>query len=187
MIGIDLSDDMLSIAMEKATNENLDIRFIRQDMTAFELYGSVDAIICTLDSVNYITSPAKLQKMFELAKYYLNPNGILIFDISSEHKLTNILGNNSFINDLDDVFFTWENEYNLKTKICKFFLTFFIKNGAKYERIDEVQSQRVYKASDINKYLEKSGLKAVGFFDSLSFNKPTEFSERLFFVAKEFC
>ena len=187
MIGIDLSEDMLSIAMEKATNENLDIRFIRQDMTSFELYGSVDAIICTLDAVNYITSPAKLQKMFELVKYYLNPNGIFIFDISSEHKLTNILGNNSFINDLGDIFYTWENEYNLRTKICKFFLTFFIKNGAKYERIDEVQSQRIYKTSDIDKYLKKSGLKAVGCFDSLSFKKPAEFSERVFFVAKEFC
>jgi len=187
MIGIDLSEDMLSIAAEKAMEDNLDIRFIKQDMTSFELYGTVDAIICTLDAVNYITSPLKLQKMFDLAKYYLNPNGIFIFDISSVHKLTNILGNNSFINDSGDIFYTWENEYNTRTKICKFFLTFFIKYGTKYERIDEVQSQRAYKVSDIYKYLDKSGFGIVDCFDGLSFNKSAEFSERLFFVAKELC
>ena len=47
MIGVDMSEEMLNIAADKAREKNLDILFLNQDMTDFELYGTVDAILCS--------------------------------------------------------------------------------------------------------------------------------------------
>ena len=85
MIGIDLSEDMLNIAREKCEGQN--VLLLNQDMTDFELYGTVDAFICTLDSVNYLTEDGDLDRMLELCRLYLNTGGLLIFDINTEHKI----------------------------------------------------------------------------------------------------
>ena len=113
MIGVDISPDMLNVAREKATEEGLDVLYLCQDIREFELYGTVDAIICTLDVLNYITDPDDLKQVFRLVRNYLNPDGIFIFDINTEHKLKNTLGNNTFITDEEGVFYSWENEYSL--------------------------------------------------------------------------
>lgn len=185
MIGLDSSADMLCVAEQK--RGSLPIQYIRQDMTEFELYGTVDAIICTLDGVNYITDEEKLANLFKLAKNYLNPNGLFIFDVNSEYKISEILGNKSFIYDFDNIFYTWENVYNAKNKICSFELTFFVKNGVKYERIDEKHTQRAYSQAKLEQLVGGSNLTVVGCFDELSFDKPKELSERLMFVCKNIC
>lgn len=96
MIGLDLSVDMLSRAAEKSRDQGVDILFINQDMRDFELYGTVDAVICMLDSINYITDKTDLDRVFQLVHMYLNPGGLFIFDINSEYKLSHILGRISF-------------------------------------------------------------------------------------------
>lgn len=104
MIGVDLSPDMLNVARDKALEENLDVLYLCQDIREFELYGTVDAIICTLDVLNYITKPEDLRLVFSLVKNYLNPDGIFIFDINTEYKLKNVLGNNTFVYDENGIF-----------------------------------------------------------------------------------
>ena len=91
MIGVDMSGEMLNIAADKARAKNLDILFLNQDMTEFELYGTVDAIVCSLDGVNYLTEDWQLEQLFALVKNYLNPDGIFIFDINSKYKLSKVL------------------------------------------------------------------------------------------------
>ena len=83
MIGVDLSEEMLGIAADKAREKNLDILFLNQDMTEFELYGTVDAAVCALDGVNYLTEDGDLAALFSLIKNYLNPGGVFVFDIKS--------------------------------------------------------------------------------------------------------
>lgn len=90
MIGLDLSAEMLQQGMEKAKAENLDILFLNQDMTEFELYGTVDAMVCALDGVNYLTQDGDLTKLLRLLHYYLNPGGILIFDINTPYKIRSL-------------------------------------------------------------------------------------------------
>jgi len=185
MIGLDKSSDMLSMAAQK--KGNLPICYTCQDMTDFELYGTVDAVICTLDSINYVTNTAKLKKTFKLIKNYLNPGGLLIFDINSEYKIANLLKNNTFVSDTGKIFYSWENVYNPKTKICTYKLTFFIKNGEKYYRINELQKQRAYDLDTINKMLADANLSVLGCFDGLTFNKPSKKSERQMFICKNIC
>jgi SAM-dependent methyltransferase len=183
MIGIDSSTDMLSVAASKS--EGLPIQYVCQDMSAFELYGNVDAVICTLDCINYLTKNRDVLKTFRLVEKYLYPNGLFIFDINSQYKIENILGNQCYITDLDDVFYTWENFYNEESRICSYNLTFFVKNGEKYNRVDEYQEQKAYLQDEIEDLIKKAGLSLLGCFDGLSFNKSSEKSERLMFVCKK--
>ena len=91
MIGIDLSCEMLNFAREKAQDRKQNILFLNQDMTDFELYGTVDAIVCALDGVNYLTKKNALDKLFSLVQNYLNPGGIMIFDINSEYPSASVV------------------------------------------------------------------------------------------------
>lgn len=183
MIGVDLSSDMLNVAREKACEDNLDVLYLCQDIREFELYGTVDAIICTLDVLNYITNPDDLKQVFSLVKNYLNPDGIFIFDINTEHKLKNILGNNTFINEENGIFYTWENEYSENTSYQ--YLTFFAEteNGL-YERFDENHIQRAYTTEEIKSRLLQNNMTLDAVYRLFSFQKPDEKCEKTIFVSK---
>ncbi|MBQ3109985.1 MAG: class I SAM-dependent methyltransferase [Clostridia bacterium] len=185
VIGVDSSVDMLEVAREKATKEERSILFLNQDMTAFELYGTVATVVSTLDCVNYITDEKALLEVFKLVNNYLDPNGLFIFDINSEYKLEHILGDNTYVSDDEDIFYSWQNSYDRKKKICTFDLTFFEKDEDVYYRYDETHYERAYSVEEIKDLLTKAGLEVVGVYDNLSFNAPGEKSERIFFVAKE--
>ena len=183
MTGIDLSEDMLMVAREKS--EGLDILYLNQDMCQFELYGTVDFIVSSLDCINYITDKRNLLKVMKLANNYLNPGGLFIFDINTRHKLENVIGNNTFILENDDVFCSWQNEYDKKRRICDFYLTFFMKNGEEYTRFDEEHSERAYEIDEIKSLIESSGMRLLKVYHDLSFENPGKNSERVFFVAQE--
>lgn len=185
MIGVDISEEMLGIAADKARAGNLDILFLNQDMTKFELYGTVDAAICALDGVNYLTQDGELLKMLALIKNYLNPGGIFIFDINSGHKLKNILGDNTFVYDEQDIYCVWSNSYDEDERICSFTLDFFKReNGGLYQRFEEYQEERAYSITEIKNAAESVGLTLYGCFDDRSFNTASDTSERIFFVLK---
>lgn len=183
MIGVDSSCDMLSVAREKASAKGLDVLYLCQDIREFELYGTVDAIICTLDVLNYITNPKELSKVFALVKNYLNPGGVFIFDLNTEYKLAEILGNNTFVNDENGVFYVWENEYS--EKISRQYLTFFSEgeNGL-YTRFDETHIQRAYSMDEILDFLGKNGLSAEGEYEVLTFEKPCKNVEKTVVLSK---
>jgi len=179
VIALDSSEQMLDVAREKCEN----ILFLNQDMTEFELYGTVDAIVCVLDGINYITDKRKLMKLFKLCHNYLNYGGLLIFDINSEYKLKNIIGNNTFVNDTEDIFYVWENEL-FKDKV-NFYLTFFIKDKDSYKRFDEVHTERIYKEKELCDMLKKADFDVSGVYADFDVKKPNKQSQRLFICAQK--
>lgn len=183
MTGVDFSEEMLMVAREKSAGQ--DILYLNQDMTEFELYGTVDFIVSSLDCINYITDKRELLKVFKLVNNYLDPGGLFIFDINTLYKLENILGNNTFVIEDDNVFCSWQNEFDKKKKLCSFYLTFFCKNGDAYRRFDEVHCERAYEIEEIKALIEKSGMRLLGVYDNLSFDVPRKNSERIFFAAQE--
>lgn len=183
MTGVDLSEDMLMVAREKS--EGMDILYLNQDMCSFELYGTVDFIISSLDCMNYITDKRDLLKVMKLANNYLNPGGLFIFDINTRHKLENVIGNNTFILENDSIFCSWQNEYDKRRRICDFYLTFFCENEGAYTRFDEHHSERAYETEEIKSLIESSGMRLLKVYDDLSFENPGKRSERIFFVAQE--
>ncbi len=186
MIGVDLSGEMLDIASEKARDENLDILFLNQDMTEFELYGTVDAIVCSLDGVNYLTCDGEVERLFALVKNYLNPNGIFIFDINSEYKLKHILGDNTFVYDEEDVYCVWDNSYDDEDKICGFSLDFFIeKESGTYVRRSEYQEERAYSVDELKNAAEEAGLTFCGAYADRTFDDVKNDTERIFIILKK--
>ncbi len=183
MLALDLSCEMLNIARNKAYDEDLNIMFLNQDMTEFELYGTVDAIICALDGVNYLTEKGDLDKLFALVKNYLNPGGIMIFDINSEYKLSEILGNNTFVYEDDELYYVWRNNYSPETRVCEFGLNFFVENeDGTYDRFDEFQEEMAYSIDDITTAVQGAGLVCEGFYKPFTFTTASDTDERIFFV-----
>lgn len=183
MIGLDLSCEMLNIARDKAQNEGLDILFLNQDMCEMELYGTVDAAVCALDGVNYITDKKDLEKFFALINNYLNPGGVFIFDINSVHKLRDILGGNTFVNEEDGIFYVWQSEFSEETRVCDFVLSFFVENDdGSYTRFDEFQQERAYAIEEIKKTATAKGLDVTGVYKDFGFLTAEDSDERIFFV-----
>lgn len=183
MTGVDLSEDMLMVAREKS--EGMDILYLHQDMTEFELYGTVDFIVSSLDCINYITDKRDLQRVMKLANNYLEPGGLFIFDINTRYKLENVIGDNTFILEDDDCFCSWQNEYDKRRKLSDFYLTFFMKDGENYTRFDEHHTERAYEIEEIKSLIESSGMRLLKVYHNLSFENPKKNSERVFFVAQE--
>ena len=187
MIGIDISEEMLLEAKEKAFDEGLEILYLLQDMTEFELFGTVDVIISTCDSMNYITEKEDLFKVFKLVNNYLDPKGLFIFDLNTEYKFKNILGENSFSQTDEDAAYIWENTYDGESKINEYYVNFFVKDEETglYDRIEECHYEKAYDIEEIKELINKSGMDFVAAFDAFTFNEPNEKSERICIVAME--
>lgn len=191
MIGADISEDMLSMAMDKAYDrEASGILFIKQDMRSFELYGTVGAVTCCLDSVNYLTEDGDLEKCFSTVHNYLDPDGLFIFDVNTPYKFKNIYGNNSYIfedNDADGrgAFCGWQNYYDEDTKLCNFYLSVFTEeeNGV-YSRSDETQTERCFDLNELKAAISRSGFEFIGVYGDYNFSAPQENCERWYIVAK---
>ena len=185
MIGIDLSADMLACAKAKAVEQGKDILFLNQDMTDFELYGTVDAIVCLIDSINYITYKKDLKRLFKLARNYLNPGGLFIFDINSEYKLEEVLGSNVYQRVEEDIAYIWQNSYDRAHRLCRFDLTIFAGRGRSCARFDEIHYERAYSTEEMEKLIADSGLRLCSVFGELSTRKPGKKCERIFFVSEK--
>lgn len=186
MTGVDLSEDMLALAAQKAFEQGLNILFINGDMTEFTAAAYADAAVCALDGVNYLTNDGDLERLFCRVAEYLNKGGIFIFDLNSEYKMKNILDENSFVYDDDDAYCVWSNSYVEEDKICSFYIDFFIKskNGL-YRRGEEYQEERAFSPDEIKAAACAAGLELAGCFDDRTLNAPHEESERIFYVLKK--
>ncbi len=188
-IAVDLSAEMLSLAKQKADKEKLDILFLNQDMSEFELYGTVDLVVCCLDSINYLTSPSKVVSCFSAVNNYLNPGGYFVFDINSEYKFKHVYADNAYVFESDKVFCTWQNYYNPTSRICDFYLDFFVEQNGVYKRYGETQRERCYTLRQMLSYLKKSGLELKGVYTDFSFTpadeKNQENAERFYIICQK--
>ena len=183
MTGVDISEEMLNIAREKS--DGLDILYLNQSLTKLDLYGSMGAFLCMIDGFNYILSPKQLENIFKRLKTcFMDPDALLIFDISSRHKLKNIIGNNTFIHSQKDVFYSWQNRYIENKNISDMMLTFFTKGKHGYHRFEERHLQRAYSEKEIKYLLKKAGFKEINAYNELTFDSATPESERIVFVAR---
>lgn len=189
MIGLDLSCEMLNIARDKAAADGLDILFLNQDMCEMELYGTVDAIVCALDGLNYITDPEDLRQVFKLAENYLNPGGVMVFDVNTEHKLRDVLGGNTYVSEEQGIYYVWQSEFFDDTKICEFELNFFCEQAdGTYVRFDEFQEERAYSPEEISEMAKAVGLEVTGIYKPFEFLTFSDKEERIFFViSKKMC
>lgn len=183
VVGVDLSEDMLFVAREKARKSGLRVSYVCQDMAELTLHRPVDAILCMCDGFNYILYEKKLkQTMLRIARY-LKPGGILVFDISSYYKLSSILGNHTMADDDEQISFIWMNHFDRETSLLEMNLTFFEKQGSLYKRSNETHWQRAYYAEEMIDLLKECGFTDIASYSSNDLNPPGKRSQRIFFSA----
>ena len=187
MIGIDNSEEMLEIAMEKRADSGLDILYLLQDMREFELYGTVKAIVSICDSVNYITEDEDLVEVFRLVNNYLDPKGVFIFDFNTVYKYREILGDQTIAEDREDCSFIWDNYYYEDERINEYELSLFIReeDSELYRKYQETHLQKAYDLETIQRLIKKSGLEYITAYDAFTKDAPTEESERIYVIARE--
>ena len=156
---------MLAIAKEKLSKQqSKEVLFLDQDMTQFELYGTVDAIICLCDGMNYITHKSDLLKIFKIAKNYLNPNGLFIFDMKTQYNYEQI-STQTFAQTEENAAYIWENYYDKKRRLNEYAVTFFIEQNGSYKRFEEIHYQRAYSIEEITQLAAKSTLNTLKILD----------------------
>lgn len=203
MIGVDNSEDMLELAMEKRMASGHDILYLLQDMREFELYGTVRAVVSVCDSVNYITEPEELAGVFRLVNNYLDPGGIFIFDFNTEYKYREVMGDCTIAEDRGPCSFIWDNCYYEEERINEYDLTLFIRegtapgqnegaeeddteeNGALYRKYTETHFQRGYTLEEIRELLSSAGLIFQAAYDMDTREAAGEKSERVCVIARE--
>lgn len=185
VIGVDNSEDMLSIALDKKFDSGLPIQYLCQDMCELDMYGTIDVTICALDSLNHLADINSVKRAIKRVSLFSNPNGLFIFDINTIYKHKNILGNNTFIYDTDEVFCVWQNTYNEKDNSVLIELNFFEKDEDVYIRYDESFTEKAYDVGVIKQICENAGLEIINIFDYMTENPPREDSEKLTFVTRK--
>ena len=187
MIGVDNSEEMLEIAMEKRAESGRDILYLLQDMREFELYGTVRAVVSICDSLNYITEEEELEEVFRLVNNYLDPEGVFIFDFNTVYKYREILGDQTIAESREECSFIWDNYYYEEEQINEYELSLFLQEeGNLYRKYVETHYQKGYELETIKNLLEKSGMKFVTAYDAFTKNPPTKESERIYVVAREY-
>lgn len=193
MIGVDNSEEMLNIAMEKKQNTNFDILYLLQDMREFELYGTVKAVVSICDSLNYITEEEDLKEVFTLVNNYLDTKGIFVFDFNTVYKYKEVMGDCTIAETREECSFIWDNYYYEEEKINEYELTVFVQDKEwkkscgedVYRKFKEVHYQKGYTLKEMKMLLEASGMEFVTAYDAFTKESPHDKSERIYVVARE--
>lgn len=186
VIGIDSSPEMLMVAQDHAYDESLDILYLMQDMSQFEI-GQEMALICSCcDSMNYLLEDEQIKSTFQRVSDSLEPGGLFIFDMNTEYKYKEILGDRVFADQTENAAYIWENYYDKDEKINEYEVSFFIKGeDERYDRTVENHYQRAYSKEKITTWLDEAGLKLIDVYDNYTKKPVSETTQRMTFTAKK--
>ena len=189
MIGIDNSEDMLEIALEKKVEKGQNILYLCQDMRSFELYGTCRAIVSRCDAVNYLTGTDELLSLFRLVNNYLDPEGIFVFDCNTVHKYETVLADNTIAENRELGSFIWENSYDPDTRINEYDLTLYIREekeaDPRFRRFTETHFQRAYTIEELKTAAAAAGLLWLDCVDADTMVIPDRGTERLLITLGE--
>lgn len=186
VIGIDYSPEMLMVAQDHAYDEDVDILYLMQDMSEFEI-GQEVALICSCcDSMNYLLEEEQIKSTFERVYASLEVGGLFIFDMNTAYKYKEVLGDQVFADQTENAAYIWENYYDEEEKINEYEVSFFIKDeDDRYERTVENHFQRAYSKEEIISWLDEAGLKLIDVYDNYTKHPVSEMTQRMTFTAKK--
>lgn len=153
--GVDISEEMLAIAAQKTREEGLNITYVCQDVRAFRPMGKLDFITALTDCFNYVPA-IDLKKTFKKLAAALKKGGVLMFDVSSEYKLMNVIGNNMFGEDGEDFSYLWFNR-TFDGGVEMDISLFTRAEGGLYEKREEHHVQYAHKTELLTQLLQEAG------------------------------
>lgn len=185
VIGVDISEEMLTVARQKSDEQGNNILYVCQDASKLDLCDKVDCAICCLDSLNHIIDYEKFYKAIERVSMYLRDNGLFIFDLNTVYKHREVLGNNTFVMDEEGIYCVWQNFFNPEDNTVDIQLDFFEEDGENYKRFSEDITERAYTESEISAALQKAGLEILAVYGDMTYEKPKENCERAVYVTRK--
>ena len=159
--------------------------FLCQSMDRLDLYGTIDACVCCLDSVNYVTDPRQL-KAFARVWLFLMPGGLFLFDINTPSKLRGLDGQ-VFLDETEDTYCVWRAEYEKRGRICSYFMDIFRLDPGSglWERGEELHRERAYEPEELTAFRREAGFRDIRQYGNLKLRPPREGEDRIFFVARK--
>ncbi len=184
VIGVDLSEEMLTVAQQKACELQNQPRFVCQPLQELRLPRAVDLAVCALDSLDYITDPADCAEAIRRVYKALNPGGIFIFDVNTPEKLRAMDGQ-VFLDEDDDVYCVWRGEFDEKTNICSYGMDLFQRRGNLWERSFEEHREYAYSREQLVGYLKAAGFTHIRVCGDRKFTEPEAGEQRIYIKARK--
>ena len=184
VIGVDMSEEMLTVASQKAGDIHPAPWFICQSLQELRLPKAVDLAVCALDSLDYITDPADCREAIRRTYKYLNPGGIFIFDVNTPEKLRAMDGQ-VFLDEDNDVYCVWRGEFDEETNICSYGMDLFQRRGNLWERSFEEHCEYAYSADQLVGYLKAAGFTHIRVYGDRRLEAPAEGEQRIYIKARK--
>ena len=185
VIGVDSSVGMLNAAQQKMFESGKRILLLNQNMQEIDLYGTIDCAVCVLDGINHLANENEVKQTFAKVSLFMNKGGAFAFDVNTIYKHKNVLADNVFVYEPENVYCVWQNNYNEKDNSVDISLDFFEEEDGVYYRSSENFTEKAYELSDIRNWLEESGFEVVGVYDDMTTDDVKPDSERAVFLARK--
>ena len=184
VLGVDMSEEMLTVAFQRAQEQDRMPMFICQMLQELQLPKAVDMAVCALDGLDYILDPADCKKAIGRVYKALNPGGIFIFDVNTPEKLRAMDGQ-VFLDEDDDVYCVWRGEFNEETNICSYGMDLFQRTGSNWERSFEEHREYAYTREQLTAYLKEAGFTRIRVYADGLLQPPREGEQRIYFSARK--
>lgn len=184
VIGVDMSEEMLTVAQQKADGLTNPPQFVCQKLQNLALPRGVDLAVCALDSLDYITEPEDCAEAIRRVYRALNPGGIFIFDVNTPEKLRAMDGQ-VFLDEDDDVYCVWRGEFDEKTNICTYGMDLFQRQGRLWRRSFEEHREYAYSAQQLTEYLKAAGFTDIRIYADRRMESPRAGEQRIYFKARK--
>ena len=170
--------------------ENIPLKVIAQSRDQFQCVKTilnapqVDSVICALDSLNYVTRPADVQKTFRRVHDALTPGGLFLFDINTPYKLEGLAGQ-TFLDETEDTYCVWRTEFDPKKRLCYYGMDLFQRDGEVWERSFEEHIEYAYTAEELTGWLREAGFTKIDVFGDRKCRAPKEDELRVYLAARK--
>ena len=181
---VDLSEEMLTVAMDKCADLEKMPLFVHQSLQELWLPRGVDMAVCFLDSLDYILDPQDCAEAIRRVYKALNPGGIFIFDVNTPEKLQAMDGQ-VFLDEDDDVYCVWRGEFDRETNICTYGMDLFQREGEHWLRSQEEHQEYAYSEAQLRQFLKTAGFTHINVYADRGFRAPGEGEQRMWFSARK--
>ena len=181
---VDMSEEMLCVASQKAQEADLPVTFACQMLQQLHVPRAVDLAVCALDSMDYITDPADCAQAIQRIYKSLNPGGCFIFDVNTPEKLR-AMDDQIFLDEDDDVYCVWRGEFDEQTNICTYAMDLFTRIGDVWQRSYEEHREYAYSAQQLVDYLKAAGFTSIAVYGDRTFAAPAEGEQRIYLKARK--
>jgi ubiquinone/menaquinone biosynthesis C-methylase UbiE len=184
--GIDQSDEMLRLANHRALKSKVNVEFLKQDMRFLDFSDQFEIATCWFDSLNYMLTPDDLQSTINNISRALKPGGWFLFDMNTTYGLAVKWQKvRCYVQqETPDLIELHRTSYDFENHKACLKITWFVRDGAFWEKFEEKHIERAFSINEIESYLNYAGFKVVEKFGNLANMTPLlPDSNRVWFLA----